>query len=155
MGIKYPTRPIAGMSIVPVAVCMNIMMAMIAPANFIQTSQLLWLISGGTLSLGWQIFVRLIMSGNSKHINNKHPYYSAPEQWMVVEWIRLNYGIWIYPYCAGNNKFHYGVANSVTGSIITNSYRRNGNKLESLFAGYSSPQEATSAAFDYVLKELI
>ena len=93
--------------------------------------------------------------GNSKHINNKHPYYSAPEQWMVVEWIRLNYGIWIYPYCAGNNKFHYGVANSMTGSIITNSYRRNGNKLESLFAGYSSPQEATSAAFDYVLKELI
>lgn len=76
--------------------------------------------------------------------------YSAPEQWMVVEWIRLNYGIWIYPYCAGNNKFHYGIANSMTGSIITNSYRRNGNKLESLFAGYSSPQEAISAAFDYI-----
>ena len=80
---------------------------------------------------------------------------TAPEQWMVVEWLRLNYGIWIYPYCAGINKFHYGIANSMTGSIITNSYRRNGNKLESLFAGYSSPQEAISAAFDYTLKELI
>lgn len=69
----------------------------------------------------------------------------APEQWQVVEWLRIKHNIWIeamksygvngiYKYCIDtSNKFQ----------LVETEYK------------FKSPQEAYSAAFDYVLKELI
>lgn len=72
------------------------------------------------------------------------PHYSRPEQWMVIEWLRVKHGIWIYilPY-----------------SILFRPYAEElvdedrfgkweGHK-------YNTPQEAYSAAFDYILNNLI
>jgi len=81
---------------------------------------------------------------------------SAPEQWQVVEWLRVIHDIclWVKPYADGityqphwcyinnkakenNNTFHLSGNASINGS------------------DYKTPQEAYSAAFDYILKELI
>ena len=59
-------------------------------------------------------------------------YYSAPEQWLVVEWLRINHGIWIE---------------------VRNTY--DGNGYRCFFDGkehvFQTPQEAYSAAFDYII----
>jgi hypothetical protein len=67
--------------------------------------------------------------------------YSRPEQWQVVEWLRVNHGIWI---CVNKSKdaedngwFHYYVDNKWSAKL------------------YDTPQEAYSAAFDYILNNLI
>jgi hypothetical protein len=67
--------------------------------------------------------------------------YNAPEQWQVVEWLRVNHGIWI---CVNKSKdaedngwFHYYVDNKWSAKL------------------YDTPQEAYSAAFDYILNNLI
>ena len=84
--------------------------------------------------------------GNTLHKNSIHPYYSAPEQWKVVEWLRLNHGIDIFivptnrciPF--DNYKFN----------IYKNKELRQLSLLD-----FKSPQEAYSAALDYVLNKLI
>lgn len=60
---------------------------------------------------------------------------SAPEQWQVVEWLWVNHDIWVFVYRPNE-----------TGYFAHN--------LENK-AKYDSPQEAYSAAFDYVLNNLI
>ncbi len=64
----------------------------------------------------------------------------APEQWQVIEWLRINHGIWI--------------------GVLEHKIKGEGNYYESIvgvmtFSGYNSPQETYSAAFDYVLNNLI
>jgi hypothetical protein len=61
---------------------------------------------------------------------------SRPEQWQVVEWLRVNHNIWIYVFRSKEGYFY----NIVTG------------KNDPVF---ETPQEAYSAAFDYVLNNLI
>jgi hypothetical protein len=65
----------------------------------------------------------------------------APEQHQVVEWLRVNHGIWI---CVNKSKdaedngwFHYYVDNKWSAKL------------------YDTPQEAYSAAIDYILNNLI
>jgi hypothetical protein len=77
--------------------------------------------------------------------------YCAPEQWQVVEWLRVKHDIclWVKPYAdsityqphwcyinnkakENNNTFHLSGNASINGS------------------DYNSPQEAYSAAFDYI-----
>jgi hypothetical protein len=64
----------------------------------------------------------------------------APEQWQVVEWLRINHGIWVAI-----------LEHSINGKGIFYEFVVKGMT----FSGYNSPQEAYSAAFDYTLKELI
>ncbi len=59
---------------------------------------------------------------------------SAPEQHQVIEWLRVNHGIWIEVYYDNSRKEYYTVLNGE----------------EYMF---QSPQEAYSAAFDYINKE--
>jgi hypothetical protein len=66
----------------------------------------------------------------------------APEQWEVCEWLRLNHGIWIS--VQPNEPF---TDNDWCNKIYTDL------KLQFAFEGYSKPQEAYSAAFDYVLNK--
>jgi hypothetical protein len=63
------------------------------------------------------------------------PTYHAPEQWQVVEWLRIKHGIWVYVKQTHNNNFCF----EITG--------RDGN----VFNMNKTPQEAYSAAFDYIL----
>jgi hypothetical protein len=66
--------------------------------------------------------------------------YSRPEQWQVVEWLRVEKGIWVtlYPY----DEFREDIFSFL---IV----KRNGNIKDKY--PYMSPQEAYSAAFDFIL----
>lgn len=71
------------------------------------------------------------------------PHYSRPEQWKVVEWLRVNHGIWIEVCKPARQKlFRFNVD-------------INDQNVFTSVVSFQSPQEAYSAAFDYVLKNLI
>jgi hypothetical protein len=63
--------------------------------------------------------------------------YCAPEQWQVVEWLRVNHGIWIYCKYQKRGKIIF-VIEDLQGNNIT------------ISPDLNSPQEAYSAAFDYI-----
>jgi hypothetical protein len=72
--------------------------------------------------------------------------YLRPEQWQVVEWLRINHGIWI---SVGNvyseyTHWAYGIGKENKGMILP---FREGQDNHDYF---NSPQEAYSAAFDYI-----
>jgi len=71
--------------------------------------------------------------------------YSAPEQWQVVEWLRVNHNIFIEVYPNWDNR----VIEYYDATIY---YK----KIHNIFCAKSTPQESYSAAFDYILNnELI
>jgi hypothetical protein len=87
--------------------------------------------------------------------------FSRPEQWLVCEWLRLEHGIWVYvlqkidcgksfdstPYFINNTwEFHIDRVNS---------FQRKGLPIYFEKNFYNTPQEAYSAAFDHILKEVI
>jgi transposase len=77
---------------------------------------------------------------------NKHSeLISAPEQWQVIEWLRSNHEIWVvaFPELLNGNIVRYYP------SIFQKGV---GEDIEQYF---DTPQEAYSAAFDYILKQLI
>ena len=78
----------------------------------------------------------------SLELNNAE--YDAPEQWQIVEWLRVKHGIWIYLIPAEDNK-----------NVYKPFFRGEKIKDFHLTEFFNSPQEAYSAAFDYILKELI
>jgi len=80
---------------------------------------------------------------------NSKTVFSAPEHWQVVKWLRVNHGIWI--------NVTWDIESASMECIKWNSTI---DKIGSLkdcnyLYGYNSPQEATSAAIDYVLEKLI
>ena len=69
---------------------------------------------------------------------------SAPEQWQVVEWLRVKHGIWI----SVKRDYHNGALLGFESMID--------NEEGFIDCGaFDTPQEAYSAAFDYILKKLI
>jgi hypothetical protein len=66
-----------------------------------------------------------------------------PEQWQVVEWLRVNHGIWV-------NVFQNLGFNSFSVLIY-----KNRDVVWNINKEFNIPQEAYSTAFDYILKELI
>jgi hypothetical protein len=92
---------------------------------------------------GSQVVPQLEKYNETKY-NIYQDYCLAPEQHQVVEWLRVNHGIWV----------------SVTqelGATITYCYLISGEHTSSTYkAFFDTPQEAYSAAFDYIKdKELI
>jgi len=82
-------------------------------------------------------------------------YTSAPEQWQVVEWLRVNHGIWVQgPFPINNGKWEWVIFLLNEPLENTDGYK-NIMSLHTKQRQFNSPQEAYSAAFDYVLKELI
>lgn len=73
---------------------------------------------------------------------DKNDYLERPQQWEITEWLRINHGIWVSVGYSGD-KTVYMMTTNLNGDILWNE------------KGFNSPQEAYSAAFDYVLKELI
>lgn len=78
--------------------------------------------------------------------NNYTGFYAKPEQWQVVEWLLEEYGIYISVdmlHDEGETGFWYYI-------------RQKKDDDEAVCSKeYPSPQEAYSAAFDYVLNNLI
>jgi len=73
------------------------------------------------------------------------PYYSIPEQWQVVEWLRVNHGIWISVDKQNYKLFKWRVSNMrLRNDAIS-------DLIEKSDFNYDSPQEAYSAAFDYII----
>jgi len=68
-------------------------------------------------------------------------FYSRPEQWQVVEWLRVKHGIWVWVENY-NDKISY----------VPQIPKAD---LPKVLGYYHSPQEAYSAAFDYILNNLI
>jgi hypothetical protein len=77
------------------------------------------------------------------HVNSRHPYYSAPEQWELVEWLRLNHGIWI------------SVSLDLSNTQLFDFEIQKKQWIMLSEEHYDTPQAAYSAAFDYVLNNLI
>ncbi len=87
--------------------------------------------------------------------NGKYPeYISAPQQHQVVEWLRVNHGIWVFPewqFSRKNWLFNISKLDSHKETIsIQEQYYKDLGEIE-----FNTTQEAYSAAFDYILKELI
>jgi len=87
--------------------------------------------------------------------------YLRPEQWQVVEWLRVKYGIWVTVFT--NKAKDWKTLWSFRLDWI---YPEDTLDLEDVEPKYykipsyvtnefDSPQEAYEAAFDYILKELI
>lgn len=101
--------------------------------------------------------------------------YTAPEQWQVVEWLRVNHGIWIsilhrdvrnQPIMDNNNIIKYINFKGFTFHIVSTLECNNlmSDKIEEYLNGgigkgcgivFETPQQAYSAAFDYILNNLI
>jgi hypothetical protein len=116
----------------------------IIPA-YVSFEQAKWLKEKGFDVLTWYCYLKdrtvQFSSGDENDVDlynhNLWDNYSMPEQWQVVEWLRVNHGIWI---CVNKSKdaedngwFHYYVDNKWSAKL------------------YDTPQEAYSAAFDYIL----
>jgi hypothetical protein len=76
---------------------------------------------------------------------------TAPEQWQVVEWLRVNHGIWVSVHlelCRGYEgyDFNFEYLNDKEKTIKEQEkqYKELGETV------FNSPQEAYSAAFDYI-----
>jgi hypothetical protein len=68
-----------------------------------------------------------------------------PEQWQVVEWLRVNHGIWIDVTLSSDSKFLNLIRD------IKNPNTHLGIARVNDISFFSSPQEAYSAAFNYIL----
>jgi hypothetical protein len=101
--------------------------------------------------INWKETDILYISGYDNWVN-EYPYCDiwtyAPEQWVVVEWLRVNHGIWVD--VGVGNLFH-----KCKFYILIKTYNVDRWDLTSLdnktHSPYDSPQEAYSAAFDYIL----
>jgi hypothetical protein len=75
---------------------------------------------------------------------------SAPEQHQVVEWLRINHGIWVSVNIAMDDKWYFELYNLKD--------KRNAEIIiegENVTDFHNSPQEAYSAAFDYLISQNI
>ncbi len=93
-----------------------------------------------------------IIENDYRHTNNEMQRFrwEAPEQWQVVEWLRVNHGIWVSVNIAIDDKWYFELYNLKD--------KRNAEIIiedENVTDFHNSPQEAYSAAFDYILNNLI
>lgn len=84
---------------------------------------------------------------------------SAPEHWMVIEWLRVKHNIWIH--ISADNDYTFKFEINTWSWHEHEKCHRVGHRVlgesiwETSSKPYNSPQEATSAAIDYVLNNLI
>jgi len=106
----------------------------------------------------------LYISGINEFIGcvDKKELFTAPEQWQVIEWLRINHSVWVYSYPI--HPFNSDEDNDYPKTVWISKIISTNYKFEESFINsdnelainhHHSPQEAYSAAFDYILKELI
>jgi hypothetical protein len=93
-----------------------------------------------------------IIEYDYRHTNNEMQRFrwEAPEQHQVVEWLRVNHEIWVLVNIAMDDKWYFELYNLKD--------KRNAEIIiedENVTDFHNSTKEAYSAAFDYILKELI
>ncbi len=89
---------------------------------------------------------------NSYHYNNEYySIYSSPSQALAIEWIRINFNIWIHCISHEVGKWCYHIGKTTAGKIHPRICENGEYGLED----FDSPQEATEAALLYVLQNLI
>lgn len=85
--------------------------------------------------------------------------YLAPEQWLLTEWLRVNHGLWVTVYADTDRKFQFGIDRwdwyelekcERVGSIVLGEAF-----FDTISGAFDSPQDAYSAAFDFILDKLI
>jgi hypothetical protein len=86
-------------------------------------------------------------------------YVDSLQQWQVVEWLRVNHGIWIGLVADCDYKFKFEI-NTWSWYELEKSHRLGHRVLgetmwDTSSKPFDSPQEAYSAAFSYVLNNLI
>jgi hypothetical protein len=90
-------------------------------------------------------FLEIAVFPEDADINDKDfIVYSAPEQWQVIEWLRINHGMYVEARLQLTSKNHKREYIAYIDCIDINYNLR-----------YLTPQEAYSAAFDYILNNLI
>jgi len=103
----------------------------------------------------WQNTVRKNSHMDNAVINR----YSAPEQWQVVEWLRINHGIWVGLIADDDYTFKFEI-NTWSWYEPEKCHRLGHRVLGKSMWGtsskpYDSPQKAYLSAFDYILNNLI
>jgi len=71
----------------------------------------------------------------------------APTHALAIEWLRVNFGVWVIVNFANKNKWYFD-CNRI-------GFSGEKKRIYSSDYDYSSPQEATEVALKYVLEELI
>jgi hypothetical protein len=89
-----------------------------------------------------------IIENDYRHTNNEMQRFrwEAPEQHQVVEWLRVNHGIWVSVNIAMDDKWYFELYNLKD--------KRNAEIIiegENVTDFHNSTKEAYSAAFDYIL----
>lgn len=84
---------------------------------------------------------------NNEDVDKELVHYSRPEQHIVVEWLRINHDIWVtvLPIDHKMKNWYFELLYCKNNSLFCMN-----DSTE-----FNSPQEAYSAAFDYVLNNLI
>ncbi len=88
--------------------------------------------------------------GLNQMLNNSNP----PQQWQVVEWLRVNHKIWINVDVEGRNMDRYKFICFRSHNERVSEYVKHIND-DTHNGRYDKPQDALSAAFDYVLNNMI
>jgi hypothetical protein len=78
------------------------------------------------------------------HPIDKNEIVLAPEQWQVIEWIESNFKLYIDTTCV----------NSTRGDNFAYQIHKNNDTVKSK-TGFDTRKEAYSAAFDYILNNLL
>lgn len=89
---------------------------------------------------------------NFTDMSGSSDYYTAPEQHQVVEWLRIEKGIWIQVSISRYGKFYCNVLKKEATKSLDNPISW---EMQSQLNDFNSPQAAYSAAFDYILIKLI
>lgn len=81
---------------------------------------------------------------DGNHKNFTKEIYSAPTHALAIEWVRINFEVYISPsYAEGNKKYGYQIFTLDDSYMIAQMY------------SYSSPEEAAEAGLLYVIENLI
>jgi len=106
------------------------------------------------------------LSGKVSHLNNHNgrmdwntvkysrELFSRPEQWQVVEWLRVRHGIWIEIHPEDDYKFGYAL-NEWQWDKVNKTHFCDYVEDADVDTLYDSPQGAYSDAINYVLTKLI
>lgn len=86
-----------------------------------------------------ELIITSLLDRNSDVVSNA---YIAPEQWQVVEWLRVNHGVFITIDLKPNNMFQNIIYKGEIKFINVKSPEKS--------PYFNSPQEAYSAAIDYI-----
>lgn len=109
---------------------------------------------------GCNIETKTFYASNGKECDMIYDFdnwYYRPEQWQVVEWLFLKHKIYIHTTIIGNEDTIIDTNSDWSVSVYKDKMYNLmwGSKVTCNVNYYKSKQKAYSAAFDYILKELI